>query len=338
MELSTSPSVPLGAPRSAALPPGAPAGGTLAGPLARCWASVPLSILLVLGLLAGCVSSYEDYLHPQPDVPHRPDAVEPALQPVELAYDARFDPLPVVEVQLEGRPARALIGTRHSWSAVAEGRVSTDTPVLGIATLPVLHGDALEAVERSIVRIESVELGGTKLQGLPCMVEPLPAGIDLLLAPAALAGFVWTFDGPTRLLRLEAGALPRPREGARDTVSLSLEFLMGYGAARAPRFWATIEAVLATELDGGLLVGASTSTVIETQRGPELLPLGPDALEPLVLGSREVRMDGVFGEDRERTHATEVRGLGSGFLVLGAGYLADHVLQLDPTERLARLR
>ena len=78
--------------------------------------------------------------------------------------------------------------------------------------------------------------------------------------------------------------------------------------------------------------------MIETQRGPELLPLGPDALEPLVLGSREVRMDGVFGEDRERTHATEVRGLGSGFLVLGAGYLADHVLELDPTERLARLR
>ena len=256
---------------------------------------------------------------------------------VALDYDVAFDPLPVVGVSIDGRSARALVATRHGWHAIAASAVPADAQVVGLATVPVPTVDGLAPQEREVVQLSRIEVGGVALEGLHLMIEPLPEGVDVLLTPAAFQEAVITLDGPKRELRIRPGQLPKPKEAERDTVRTTLEMLMGPTAVKVPRFWASIEAVAASELDGPLLVGTSTSTVIETHRGPEHLPPGSGALEAHIVGERSVRMDSVFGRDRDRAVALEVDGLGSGWLVLGAGFLADHVLELDPARRLVRL-
>lgn len=294
------------------------------------------AILALLPWLAGC-HSFEDYVYPAPAVEVAPAEVRHAPAEVVLDYDAAFDPLPVVGARIADRPVRALIATRRGRHSIAPGALPEDALVEGETTVPVLVEGKLEPAVRTVTRVD-VELGEALLLGLPVVVEPLPEGIDLALSPGALIDGVVTLDGPGRALRLRRGRLPAPEEKGGGTVRLELELLFGSASAGVSRFWASISAVAASELDGRLLVGRSDSTALDKARGPEHLPPGPAALEPLIVGEREVRMDGVFGRDGERATAQVVERLGSGWLVLGAGYLAQHVLELDPANRLARLR
>jgi hypothetical protein len=302
----------------------------------RCQRLAGALLGLLLSGLAGCYS-FEDYVYPTPDVPILAETVRLGPEGIALGYDPAFDPLPVVGASIDARSVRALVATRHGWHAIAADAVPADAQVVGLATVPVLTAEGVVPEEREVVQVARIELGEAVLEGLHLMVEPLPEGVELLLTPAAFQDAVVTFDGPGRELRVRPGQLPKPKEARRDTVRMSLGLLMGPSAVKAPRFWASIEVVAASELDGPLLVGTSTCTTIETHRGPELLPLGSGALDPIVVGEREVRMDRVFGRDRERAVALELDGLGSGWLVLGAGFLANHVLELDPARRLARL-
>ena len=294
-----------------------------------------LQALLFL-VLAGCYS-VEDYMHPSPDVPTSPDVLHLEASGVTIGYDPAFGPLPVVEVSLDGQSARALIATRHGWHAIAADVVPADAPVIGQATVPVLSGEDVATKEREVVQVARIQIGEAVLEGVPLMVEELPDGIDLLLTPAAFRDSIITFDGPRRELRIRPGQLPGPRESGHETIRLALPMLSGSSAAKASRWWSSLMVAAATELDGPLLVGVSTSTVTETHRGPELLPIGLAALEDRSVGAREVSMEDVFGWDAEDTVALEVGGLGSGWLVLGSRFLARHVLELDPTHRLARL-
>lgn len=292
---------------------------------------------LVLCALAAC-SSMEDYVYPAPSIGVEPTAFDVAAEGTALAYDEAFAPLPVIHATLDGRAARVLIATRRNQHSIAPHAVPEGALAEGEATVPVLTADGIVPEVRQVVRVSQLQLGGAQLEGLLLLVEPLPDGIDVALSHRAFPGAVVTLDGPARELRVVPGRLPPPEERGSESVRLQLEFLMGACAADAPRFWATIMVAAASGLDGGLMVGLSTSRVIETSRGPELLPAGPGALEPHFTGARKVRMDGVFGEDHPRARARIVDDLGSGWLVLGAQYLAEHVLELDPEHRLARLR
>lgn len=304
--------------------------------------SLPFHVVLLFVLaLSGC-GSMQDYIYPDAPVEVEPSSLVLPVSGVKLAYSADYDPLPVVPATLDGRQARVLLALRRTKHSIASHAVPPGAEVVGEVTVPYRTEGEIGPVTRQVVRVNVVELGGARLEGLHFMVEPLPTGISAMLTPKAFPDSIATFDGPAREFRVRTGELElRKRRWGKtlsgNAVRLQLDFLMGAGAYGSSRFMASIMSVVAPELDGSLMMGPSTSTVIETHMGPELLPAGVGGVRPLVKGTREARMDNVFGEDFDRTQVQEVEGLGSGWLVLGAHALKTCVLEIDASNRLARL-
>ena len=309
--------------------------------------SPPALLLRTLLLLLGCstlgCTSLEDYIYPAPHFDTAPRRIVVPETGVTLSYDPKSGTLPIVLAHAEDRPLRALLSTRRARHSIAPSALPKGCMVEGELSLPERKaGEAGEAskivaVVRDVVRLPRLKVGELVVEGLPMLVEELPEGIDVVLTADAFPNTIVSLDGPRRELRIRLGRLPDLREKGSKSERLDLEMFWGPSAVTASRFLASIQVVAASALDGTLIVGPSRSTVIQTHKGPELLPIGPRGLEPLLEGSRKVRMDNVFGHDFKRSEATIVSELGSGWLVLGAGFLSRHVLHLDLTNRLTRL-
>ncbi len=300
-----------------------------------------LFVLLWTLSLSGCWSM-QDYLYPDSHVESKPHSLVLPAEGIRLAYISQFTPLPVVPIKIGGQPGQALMATRRTKHSIAPHAVPAGSEVMGEATVLQRADGVVGPVARQVVRIEHIEIGGARLEGMLFLVEPLPLGIAALITPHAFPGAILTFDGPAREVRVQPGELELRKlwwgkTTSGNAVLLQPEILMGAGSCSTSRFWASINSVVATELDAGLMMGKSTSTVIEPHFGPELLPVGVGGVSSLVLGEREVRMDDVFGHDYKRAIVEEIDGLGSGWFVLGARALASCVLQIDSTNRLVRL-
>lgn len=267
------------------------------------------------GLVAGCVA------------PNSPEAcrVKPV---VEMALKGR---LPIIEVSIEGRPARFLLDTGATSVVITEAAFDR----LGLRYAPQAIGYMTSVEAKSPARITDtvrIEIGGHALTPVNVSVVPSAsmlegkAPIDGLLGLAAIANFDVDLDIPHRRVGLAegrhcAGGAP-PFAGPSDTFTLpanqyrfafvpamvdghSLALIADTGAMRTYLNQAEVglsDADLADDLRFTARTAGPGHVAVHIHRFPAVQIGSATFMDvPLTVGRLQLPAGGLLGDDFWRT-------------------------------------
>lgn len=231
-------------------------------------------------------------------------------------------PIPVIEVRLNGRgPYRFLVD--------AGGNV---------VSLRQSVADEIDAVllqklsTRTIVRVESLEIGGMLLRNVHAVGEPV-LDVDGVIGFNVFREGLLTLDYVQRVLRWERGTLPQPN--GRDVIPYELRDRMPYVSVRIG------DTTVAMNLDTGanaafifpLPAAESLPLATRLSDGPQVWNQATGQVKTQVA---HLKTPLVIGE-----HAIDhARVLFKGSLdeyLIGSGFLHDFSVTFDTTNRRVRL-